>query len=256
MPIDIDRQLQDLLRTAEAFRAATIQSGALTKVPQNEYIEQLRALECALQPQNYRTAEDAPASILRKALERIERWFGEFPDTGRTWPDGSPMSYIALYGSNGERDFMREIAREALAAVPLPAQHPILWVCLVDDPIAGEKRLRAWTTKRDRAQRFIAEGLDMQPLYAAVLNSDVYEQHDLIEKLREPEGATVSLFCDNPEPETPARNNAIEINDDWTNWKPRRFEGENLVEALRSARAARDACRAIVQAVCEERSEK
>lgn len=51
---------------------------------------------------------------LRAALERIAKWFGEFPDTGRTWDDGSPMSYAACYGSNGERDYMRQIARVAL----------------------------------------------------------------------------------------------------------------------------------------------
>lgn len=51
------------------------------------------------------------------ALEKIERWHGEFPDTGKFWDDetGRPMSYAACFGSNGERDFMREIAREALA---------------------------------------------------------------------------------------------------------------------------------------------
>lgn len=53
---------------------------------------------------------------MRKALEKIERWFGEFPPTGKTWDDGSPMSYGVCYGSNGERDFMRGIAREALSA--------------------------------------------------------------------------------------------------------------------------------------------
>lgn len=58
---------------------------------------------------------------LVSALERIERWFGEFPETGQFWPnpDGSdsdrPMSYSAAYGSNGERDFMREVARVALS---------------------------------------------------------------------------------------------------------------------------------------------
>lgn len=51
---------------------------------------------------------------LRAALERIERWFGEFPATGERWPDGTAMSYATLYGSNGERDYMREIARAAL----------------------------------------------------------------------------------------------------------------------------------------------
>lgn len=54
---------------------------------------------------------------LRKALRRIERWEGEFPSTGRYWdePENTqPMSYGACYGSNGERDYMRQVAREAL----------------------------------------------------------------------------------------------------------------------------------------------
>ncbi len=50
---------------------------------------------------------------LRKALSAIERW--ELPVTGRTWDDGTPMSYGACWGSNGERDFMRAIARDSLA---------------------------------------------------------------------------------------------------------------------------------------------
>ena len=48
-------------------------------------------------------------------LQRIERWFGEFPDTGKTYPSGRPISYATCYGSNGERDFMRRLAREAIA---------------------------------------------------------------------------------------------------------------------------------------------
>jgi hypothetical protein len=52
-PIDKDRQLADLLRTAEAFRVAMIESGAVNHVRQDCYIKQLRALECALQPLNY-----------------------------------------------------------------------------------------------------------------------------------------------------------------------------------------------------------
>jgi len=56
------------------------------------------------------------ADRMQAALERIERWFGEFPETGEFWGGDSrrPMSYGARYGSNGERDFMRQIAREAL----------------------------------------------------------------------------------------------------------------------------------------------
>lgn len=48
---------------------------------------------------------------MKAALQRIERWFGEFPDVNQ---DGKPVPYGIARGSNGERDFMREIAREAL----------------------------------------------------------------------------------------------------------------------------------------------
>ena len=59
--------------------------------------------------------ERAKAEKLAEALARIERWVGEFPDTGEYWDDGSPVSYGAAYGSNGQRDFMRGLARAALA---------------------------------------------------------------------------------------------------------------------------------------------
>lgn len=62
-----------------------------------------------------RPSPDSKLEAYRKALESIEKWFGEFPDTESKWPDGSPMSYGALFGTNGERDFMREVARKALA---------------------------------------------------------------------------------------------------------------------------------------------
>jgi len=53
---------------------------------------------------------------MRSALERIVRWIGEFPESGRFWNQECtrPMSYGAAFGSNGERDYMRSIAREAL----------------------------------------------------------------------------------------------------------------------------------------------
>ena len=53
---------------------------------------------------------------LRRALSVIERWHGEFPSTGKFWDQEKyrPMSYGACYGSNGERDYMRNIARKAL----------------------------------------------------------------------------------------------------------------------------------------------
>lgn len=54
---------------------------------------------------------------LRAALERIEKWAGEFPPSGRYWDEPTktrPMSYGAAFGSNGERDYMRSVARQAL----------------------------------------------------------------------------------------------------------------------------------------------
>ncbi len=51
---------------------------------------------------------------MRRALERIRRWFGEFPETGRTWESGALMSYGAAFGSDGERDYMRQVADAAL----------------------------------------------------------------------------------------------------------------------------------------------
>lgn len=54
---------------------------------------------------------------LERALQRIARWHGEFPPTGRFWDEpenNRPMGYSAAFGSNGERDFMRQIALDAL----------------------------------------------------------------------------------------------------------------------------------------------
>ena len=53
-------------------------------------------------------------SRMRAALEKIERWHGEFPETGRYWdkPENTrPMSYCSC---NGEREYMRHVARDAL----------------------------------------------------------------------------------------------------------------------------------------------
>lgn len=63
----------------------------------------------------------AQGGAVRAALEQIERWDG-FPETGEFWDreKTQPISYGAQFGSNGERDFMREIARKALSASPSP----------------------------------------------------------------------------------------------------------------------------------------
>ncbi len=59
------------------------------------------------------------SDTLRDALQRIAAW--ELPATGQFWPSGNPVGYEAEYGSNGARDYIRGIARAALAAAEQPA---------------------------------------------------------------------------------------------------------------------------------------
>jgi hypothetical protein len=60
---------------------------------------------------------------------------------------------------------------------------------------------------------------------------------DRINELRENEGESVNVLCDNPDGPP---NNAIEVCDEWTGWKPRRFEGDTLLRALNAALVARE----------------
>jgi hypothetical protein len=54
--------------------------------------------------------------VLERALQSIAKWHGEFPVTGKFYDveETRPMSYGAAYGSNGERDYMRTLALNAL----------------------------------------------------------------------------------------------------------------------------------------------
>jgi hypothetical protein len=82
---------------------------AQREATENRYAELLKTFRIA-------AGWHEKASTYVTALRRIEKWFGEFPETGKFWDDAEerPMSYGACYGSNGERDYMRGIAREAL----------------------------------------------------------------------------------------------------------------------------------------------
>lgn len=51
-------------------------------------------------------------AALEKALREIAEW--KMPATGRFHPNGTEMSYSRCFGSNGERDVIRNIARAAL----------------------------------------------------------------------------------------------------------------------------------------------
>lgn len=60
---------------------------------------------------------------MQAALEKIARWIGQFPSTGRFHDNGEPQSYAYCFGSNGERDYMRSVASAALSATtPAPAE--------------------------------------------------------------------------------------------------------------------------------------
>ena len=51
---------------------------------------------------------------LLAALKRIEAW-NSFPPTNEFWTGSLvPVSYETKFGSNGARDFMRSVAREAI----------------------------------------------------------------------------------------------------------------------------------------------
>ena len=58
--------------------------------------------------------EEGDAKMIA-ALTRIEKWIGEFPEVGMR--DGKIGSYGYAYGSNGERDYMRAVARKALEGI-------------------------------------------------------------------------------------------------------------------------------------------
>lgn len=61
----------------------------------------------------------------------------------------------------------------------------------------------------------------------------------MIDKLREPEGDSVILFCDNPD-WNGLPNSRIEVAGDWTGYEDRRFTGDSLEGALNAALRARD----------------
>jgi hypothetical protein len=60
---------------------------------------------------------------------------------------------------------------------------------------------------------------------------------DPLESLREPEGASVTIFCPNPDFGGAAQ--AIEVCDEWTDYSPKRFEGDSLADALELAAKAK-----------------
>lgn len=62
-------------------------------------------------------AQEKTIEELREALAKVVEW--KMPETGEFWDDEKtrPMSYGAAYGSNGERDYIRSLASQALASI-------------------------------------------------------------------------------------------------------------------------------------------
>jgi hypothetical protein len=102
-----------LLDEVSALSGANERMGRLGRAIERERDEALATVE---QLRDRASAAEARVGELAETVARIERWFGEFPETGKFWDDGTPMSYGACYGSNGERDFMRALARTALSS--------------------------------------------------------------------------------------------------------------------------------------------
>lgn len=60
-----------------------------------------------------------------------------------------------------------------------------------------------------------------------------------LDRLRAAEGASVTVFCPNPDQGAePGTEQAIEVCDEWTGWKMLRFAGETVAEALAAAETA------------------
>ena len=63
---------------------------------------------------DYEWAHELFEDLIRyqTALQKIADW--EMPPTNKFWPDGKEIRYSYLYGSQGERDYIRSVALDAL----------------------------------------------------------------------------------------------------------------------------------------------
>lgn len=111
------------IRARAAYRAMVAEAPAVEHEPvSHDWDDQDKCRRCGDRDW-YASATCTPkrqpapdVTALVEALEQIERWDG-FPCTGETWEgSGRPVSYAVAFGSIGERDFMRAVARKALAA--------------------------------------------------------------------------------------------------------------------------------------------
>jgi hypothetical protein len=90
----------------------------------SNYSAQEELHEAEIQSENLRKAYDEvgrkhaalkeKAAKMEEALRQIEKW--QLPETGRFWDkeETQPMSFEACAGSNGAREYIRNVARQAL----------------------------------------------------------------------------------------------------------------------------------------------
>lgn len=57
---------------------------------------------------------------------------------------------------------------------------------------------------------------------------------NMINALREREGSSVTILCENPEG-SGSNKQAVLVSDDWTDWTEMRFDGETVADALSKA---------------------
>lgn len=96
---------------AQAYASETQQDAAHVRVAVARLRERVEHSEAE------RDALRAQVEVQRTALERIVAWTA-FPRVPDLDDDSKTVSYGFAYGSNGERDYMRDVARVALSTPP------------------------------------------------------------------------------------------------------------------------------------------
>ena len=101
----------------------------------------------------------------------------------------------------------------------------LLWMC-------------AWLVIKSRRNAEQAEAIVMELETRQERRERAIECWTLLEELREQEGHTVTLCCDNPDGPPDA---AIQVCGDWTEWDEVRIEGQTVLECLQKAVRAKRA---------------
>lgn len=143
------------------------------------------------------------------ALRQIANWT-DFPSTGKFWPGGVvPVSYQAEYGSNGARDYMRQVAEEALAGNQLPINPPPDFLLKALQTARGFVKATSEKTgfgqvhtlkEIDKALR--NAGVDPEPITNVEVPSSLEEKSPLLRVA----WAEAQRICDDPAVDEAIRN--------------------------------------------------